>query len=516
MHRLRPISIFVVSLSSVLGCQQPASISSLSLPDTQGDPDRDLDDYTSHQGRLLLGFTDPTVSYFVIENPAVTNLYVEKDGMLVSHQAKGKELTGATLSAIAAGGPIKMRIAAVEPPATADGQWQYAIEQANPISGTWEPACANPPQLYPRPDSNEPPRAIAMPGSFSTDGIYSNRPDRFTFACATGVAAKCTRWGYPALADLSGTTRTGTWRQSTGADLMAACTKMARADYCGRGIPHTVDGTPIHLYDIYDGPIHPQKPVPGFSFEAAWTGRALVDRVDPRSRPALCLSKLRWSTLPLGGECPDLLQDPRVPTPERPPAKFCEEYSEAQLEAAGALFYDDSPLIDVGLYSWRGAGNNTWTTTQLEPARAPNPPSRKPGFAPPANIVLPEANPHFEGALFRPDLSRLPDDTLLLASYYCPDDPLVPSLGGDEVTTTRAPARPGCVTIAKEGYLYAPVTLLPPNTPNRVPLRRWYKEIPNPNSSPPSLIRSRTTTTDEATMLAQGWKRAALEGYLPR
>jgi hypothetical protein len=511
MHRVRPIVIVLVA--SAFGCQSGLRpVSSATQSDEVGDPEQDLD-YTSHQGRMLLGFTDPTVSYFVVENPQVTHLQVEKDGRLTSDQMKGEDFRDATVSAITAGGPIKMHIVAVEAPQSSGGQWHYMLEQANPTTGEWEPACANPPQLYGGTFSSAKLRAIAMPGSWSTDGIYTKDPQRFTFACATGVAAKCTAWSYAALIDRAGTTRTGAWRQSPGADLMAACTKMARADYCGSGVPHTIDGTPIHLYDIWDGPMHPQQSVPGFLFEAAWTGRAQLDRITPSSRPALCLSKLRWATLPLGGECPAVLPDPRLPKSE---ARFCEDYSETELEAAGALFYDDSPLIDVGLYSWRD-GSNTWTTSQLEPARPPDPPARKAGFDPPAGVALPEINPQFEGALFRIELAPLPPDTTLLISYYCPDDPLAPGAGGDEVTTTmQAPPQAGCVAIAKEGYLYAPTTTLPPNTPNRVPLQRWYKKIPNPNPALPALIRSWTTTIDAATMTAQGWSWAALEGYLPR
>ena len=51
------------------------------------------------------------------------------------------------------------------------------------------------------------------------------------------------------------------------ADYHQACTRMLRADYCGDGTPHTVDGT---LINIYDG-IGIQRDTDDWAFEAEWT-----------------------------------------------------------------------------------------------------------------------------------------------------------------------------------------------------------------------------------------------------
>lgn len=43
---------------------------------------------------------------------------------------------------------------------------------------------------------------------------------------------------------------------------------MARADYCGDGVPHTKSGTLIDLYDIHG--IQTVVPNDGQTFEAGW------------------------------------------------------------------------------------------------------------------------------------------------------------------------------------------------------------------------------------------------------
>ena len=74
-----------------------------------------------------------------------------------------------------------------------------------------------------------------------------------TYSCTTGVIAKCARWGYEP------------W--IVGADLHQTCTRMARADYCGDGIPHTQNGTLIDVYDAEGIQIPAAQELP---FEAGW------------------------------------------------------------------------------------------------------------------------------------------------------------------------------------------------------------------------------------------------------
>ena len=55
---------------------------------------------------------------------------------------------------------------------------------------------------------------------------------------------------------------------ANGADMLQGCTRMARADYCSAGMPNTIDGTPIHIDDVFSA----RPAVDGFAFEAAWRG----------------------------------------------------------------------------------------------------------------------------------------------------------------------------------------------------------------------------------------------------
>lgn len=86
------------------------------------------------------------------------------------------------------------------------------------------------------------------------DGLADDATIAFTFSCASGVIAKCVGWGYAP--------------DEVGADVHQSCTRLARADYCGDGRAHTVDGT---LVDVYDR-MGVMQPEPGseLEFEAGW------------------------------------------------------------------------------------------------------------------------------------------------------------------------------------------------------------------------------------------------------
>lgn len=104
-------------------------------------------------------------------------------------------------------------------------------------------------------------RAAAIPlrgrwddtGRFIADGSI-------TFHCTAGVVAKCIRWGYRP------------WQSKDGQSLERhhqACTRMARADYCGDGTSQTQEGTKIDMYDSIG--IHMATPTLLGLFEASWT-----------------------------------------------------------------------------------------------------------------------------------------------------------------------------------------------------------------------------------------------------
>jgi hypothetical protein len=75
-----------------------------------------------------------------------------------------------------------------------------------------------------------------MPGG----GSHIDDPASFTFACRDGALGKCTEWGYKR------------WRTENGVSLAGyhqTCTRVVRADYCGDGATHTVNGQLINIYD---------------------------------------------------------------------------------------------------------------------------------------------------------------------------------------------------------------------------------------------------------------------------
>ena len=103
-------------------------------------------------------------------------------------------------------------------------------------------------------ETDYPIQAIALGGTWNLGegvrggGDWIDDPSVLTFACRRFALAKCVEAGYGpwAVADLS-----------IGGQLVdmplrphhQACTRMMRADYCGDGTPHTVDGTPVNFYD---------------------------------------------------------------------------------------------------------------------------------------------------------------------------------------------------------------------------------------------------------------------------
>lgn len=95
---------------------------------------------------------------------------------------------------------------------------------------------------------------LFVPGRWDARGTHVADPDIVTYSCMDGVIAKCVSWGYaPWLTD---------------ADVHSACTRLARADYCGNGTPWTLDGTHVNIYDQLG--IGAPATAGTMQFEAAW------------------------------------------------------------------------------------------------------------------------------------------------------------------------------------------------------------------------------------------------------
>ena len=116
--------------------------------------------------------------------------------------------------------------------------WLYRVEYALASApGQWQPACE-------RGDAGA--VGIFVDGQWSEDGAW--QPGGWTFSCLDGVIAKCARsWGYKPWKTL----RTPVHGDVDLQPLHQACTRAARADYCGDGASHTQDGTPVDMFDVY-------------------------------------------------------------------------------------------------------------------------------------------------------------------------------------------------------------------------------------------------------------------------
>ncbi|MDC0708426.1 ADYC domain-containing protein [Stigmatella sp. ncwal1] len=147
---------------------------------------------------------------------------------------EGSRVIGAVLQGTASDGkPVEVAICGAEPSPEDPGMVWYRIEAWNALAQEWENPCV---ALDRVPD----PRALAVRGVWDSSGTHREVPGQLTFACENGAITKCIHWGYKPWASREGQTLAG---------LHQACTRMARADYCGNGRSHTHEDTGIDMYD---------------------------------------------------------------------------------------------------------------------------------------------------------------------------------------------------------------------------------------------------------------------------
>lgn len=165
----------------------------------------------------------------------------------------GAQLVGAVLHFGVVEGPLglhrkrMLKIAGVEPLVTDPEVLLYDLQIKETI-GPWRPLCTNALGL--------PTEAILLGEAWDPETGARIAPapeDVVTLACRGGAIAKCVEWGYLP------------WEHG---DHHQACTRAVRADYCGDGVPHTIDGLVIHVLDA----LGIQAPEPGVSWavEAEW------------------------------------------------------------------------------------------------------------------------------------------------------------------------------------------------------------------------------------------------------
>jgi len=155
--------------------------------------------------------------------------------------------------------PVEVAICGAEPSAEDERMVWYHVQIWNAESATWENPCVATSRMLN-------PRALAVAGVWNESGARQELPGRFTFACENGAIAKCANWGYRPWASKDGRPLT---------ELHQACTRMARADYCGDGRSHTHQNTFIDMYDSLEVLTPATQAVAGWdptkaSFEAAW------------------------------------------------------------------------------------------------------------------------------------------------------------------------------------------------------------------------------------------------------
>jgi len=155
------------------------------------------------------------------------------------------------------GTTVTLRIDSVQPgTGTEQDIWSYRVSYQEPTDGQWYPLC--------KAADGTPADAIPLEGLWdyrqgvAGGGSKIHDTTTFTFACEGAVLAKCVRYGYPP------------WRSVNGvslADHHQACTRLLRADFCGDGTPHTVEGNMVNLYDT----LNVQVDTENWAAEAEWT-----------------------------------------------------------------------------------------------------------------------------------------------------------------------------------------------------------------------------------------------------
>jgi ADYC domain len=128
----------------------------------------------------------------------------------------------------------------------------YGLSEQDPESGDWRNACL--------PDADGRRLGFPLAGSFTPDGRYQPAPRKLLITCTGGAEGKCVRFGYKPWGQTPDGVSLGPYYQ--------ACVRMVRADYCGDGVGHTRNGTPVDIFDRIG--IQRDEIAEGMTLEAAW------------------------------------------------------------------------------------------------------------------------------------------------------------------------------------------------------------------------------------------------------
>jgi hypothetical protein len=218
------------------------------------------------------------------------------DGSLIKGVVSGKAISGADF--IGATFPVLMpgttdtvlvtiRIDDASKDVTYPDLWWYRMSYKTMKDTSFSSLCL---------DSTGAPDVLVPLNGMYWDAATLSRvdsPNVVTLSCREGVLGKCAHIGYRPWG--TGTSCNASDKsqcmQVSLRDYHQACTRMLRADYCGNGSPHTLNGTIIDVFDYLQPPIQLREET--WDMESRWLPTG-----------AMCLSKPRHPELWPGG-CPN-------------------------------------------------------------------------------------------------------------------------------------------------------------------------------------------------------------------
>ncbi len=192
------------------------------------------------------------------------------------------ELVGLVLTvADRLGGARRLRIDSAEPDPTDPSGEVVLYGLSEQVDGAWRNIC--------QPDAQGRTLAFPIPGRFTETMQHVETEGTISFSCTGGAEAKCIRFGYKPWGHTPDGASLAPYYQS--------CLRLVRADYCGDGVGHTRNGTPIDIFDRIG--IQKDETAPGMSFEAAFAPDGAVCVAHPRLMESPTLAEL-------GELCPKL------------------------------------------------------------------------------------------------------------------------------------------------------------------------------------------------------------------
>jgi ADYC domain len=222
-------------------------------------------------GGLVRPVSAASVRSVTVEN-TVFRITLDDGNVLPQDALKGVVLTLGD----GTGQSRRVRIDAVEPDPT-DPMHEimlYTFSAQTGADGAWENIClAGPDGLR---------KGFPLNGAFTADMRHVDVPGRILITCTGGAEGKCIRFGYKP------------WRSAPDGSSLApyyqSCVRLVRADYCGDGVGHTRNGTPIDIFDRIG--IQRDETAPGMSFEAAFGPEGAVCVAHPRLADEASLARI--------------------------------------------------------------------------------------------------------------------------------------------------------------------------------------------------------------------------------